>query len=86
MPPVGPVRSITLGLLFLADLHGVFEVHTVSGSSNSYRKRLTRLVPVILRTFVGTMWFGIQAYWGGQATRVALGALIPGERPCDIMP
>ncbi|KAI1627935.1 NCS1 family nucleobase:cation symporter-1 [Exophiala viscosa] len=34
--------------------------------------------PVILRTFVGCIWFGIQAFWGGQATRVLWGAIIPG--------
>lgn len=35
--------------------------------------------PVILRTFVGCIWFGIQAFWGGQATRVLWGAIIPGK-------
>ncbi|KII84969.1 hypothetical protein PLICRDRAFT_45826 [Plicaturopsis crispa FD-325 SS-3] len=34
--------------------------------------------PVVLRSFTSIFWFGIQAYWGGQAARVALGALIPG--------
>ncbi|KAL5338230.1 permease for cytosine/purines, uracil, thiamine, allantoin-domain-containing protein [Aspergillus crustosus] len=34
--------------------------------------------PVILRTFVSCMWFGMQAFWGGQATRVMIGAIIPG--------
>ncbi|EXJ81593.1 hypothetical protein A1O1_07657 [Capronia coronata CBS 617.96] len=34
--------------------------------------------PVILRVFVACMWFGMQAYWGGQATRVMWGAIIPG--------
>lgn len=34
--------------------------------------------PVILRIFVSCMWFGMQAYWGGQATRVMFGAIIPG--------
>ncbi|KAM4067150.1 purine-cytosine permease family protein [Hirsutella rhossiliensis] len=34
--------------------------------------------PVIIRVFVGSIWFGLQAFWGGQATRVAIGALIPG--------
>lgn len=24
------------------------------------------------------MWFGMQAFWGGQATRVMFGAIIPG--------
>lgn len=38
----------------------------------------TKTVPVILPIFVACMWFGIQAYWGGQATRVCFGALIPG--------
>ncbi|RDA83983.1 hypothetical protein CP532_6965 [Ophiocordyceps camponoti-leonardi (nom. inval.)] len=34
--------------------------------------------PVILRVFCGCIWFGLQAFWGGQAMRVAIGALIPG--------
>ncbi|KAJ5303140.1 hypothetical protein N7476_009939 [Penicillium atrosanguineum] len=34
--------------------------------------------PVILRSFVSCMWFGMQAFWGGQATRVMIGAIIPG--------
>jgi cytosine/uracil/thiamine/allantoin permease len=25
------------------------------------------------------MWFGMQAFWGGQATRVMIGAIIPGK-------
>ncbi|KJZ73336.1 hypothetical protein HIM_07340 [Hirsutella minnesotensis 3608] len=35
-------------------------------------------IPVILRIFAGCIWFGLQAFWGGQATRVTIGALIPG--------
>ncbi|KKZ64605.1 hypothetical protein EMCG_09501 [[Emmonsia] crescens] len=31
--------------------------------------------PVLIRVFVGSMWFGIQS--GGQATRVLIGAIIP---------
>ncbi|KAI0916920.1 hypothetical protein AcW1_007757 [Taiwanofungus camphoratus] len=34
--------------------------------------------PIMIRIFTGCVWFGIQAYWGGQATRVMLGAVIPG--------
>ncbi|OAT01637.1 NCS1 allantoate transporter [Blastomyces dermatitidis ER-3] len=34
--------------------------------------------PVLLRAFVGSMWFGMQSFWGGQATRVLIGAIIPG--------
>ncbi|KIM78524.1 hypothetical protein PILCRDRAFT_824427 [Piloderma croceum F 1598] len=34
--------------------------------------------PVVIRAFVGLWFFGIQAYWGGQAVRVAIGAMIPG--------
>ncbi|KAJ9312560.1 hypothetical protein DTO271D3_7107 [Paecilomyces variotii] len=34
--------------------------------------------PVIIRIFVACMWFGMQSYWGGQATRVLIGAIIPG--------
>lgn len=37
-----------------------------------------RLVPIVLRIFVCIIWFGIQAYWGGQAMRVCIGAVIPG--------
>ncbi|KAM4060585.1 purine-cytosine permease family protein [Hirsutella rhossiliensis] len=33
--------------------------------------------PVILRIFTGSIWFGLQALWGGQATRVAIGAISP---------
>ncbi|KAL1986896.1 hypothetical protein VTN96DRAFT_5313 [Rasamsonia emersonii] len=34
--------------------------------------------PVLIRIFVACMWFGMQSYWGGQATRVLIGAIIPG--------
>ncbi|KAM5433313.1 hypothetical protein McanMca71_004132 [Microsporum canis] len=34
--------------------------------------------PIVLRCFLGCIWFGIQSYWGGQATRVLVGAVIPG--------
>ncbi|KAJ5168645.1 uncharacterized protein N7482_004239 [Penicillium canariense] len=34
--------------------------------------------PVVLRVFVACMWFGMQAFWGGQATSVMIGAIIPG--------
>ncbi|EHY61019.1 Transporter aclS [Exophiala dermatitidis] len=34
--------------------------------------------PVLLRVFTASIWFGLQAYWGGQATRVLFGAIIPG--------
>ncbi|DAA79460.1 TPA_exp: hypothetical protein A8136_0233 [Trichophyton benhamiae CBS 112371] len=33
--------------------------------------------PVVLRCFLGCLWFGMQSYWGGQATRVLVGAVIP---------
>lgn len=35
-------------------------------------------VPVVIRSFVSCMWFGMQAYWGGQATKAMIGAIIPG--------
>ena len=35
--------------------------------------------PVLLRVFVGSIWLGLQAYWGGQSLRVLLGAIIPGK-------
>jgi nucleobase:cation symporter-1, NCS1 family len=34
--------------------------------------------PVLLRVFIGSMWLGLQAYWGGQSLRVLIGAIIPG--------
>ncbi|ORY77985.1 NCS1 family nucleobase:cation symporter-1 [Leucosporidium creatinivorum] len=34
--------------------------------------------PVLIRVFTSIWWFGIQSYWGGQAVRVMLGAIIPG--------
>ncbi|EIM84155.1 uncharacterized protein STEHIDRAFT_123633 [Stereum hirsutum FP-91666 SS1] len=33
--------------------------------------------PVIIRTFTTIFWDGLQAYWGGQAMRVTIGAIIP---------
>jgi nucleobase:cation symporter-1, NCS1 family len=35
--------------------------------------------PVLLRVFIGSMWLGLQAYWGGQSLRVLIGAIIPGD-------
>ncbi|KAJ6598305.1 permease for cytosine/purines, uracil, thiamine, allantoin-domain-containing protein [Mycena vulgaris] len=34
--------------------------------------------PVIVRSFTTIFWDGLQAYWGGQAMAVTLGAIIPG--------
>ncbi|KAG1732592.1 permease for cytosine/purines, uracil, thiamine, allantoin-domain-containing protein [Suillus lakei] len=34
--------------------------------------------PVIIRAFVIIFWDGLQAYWGGQAVAVTIGAIIPG--------
>ncbi|KAG1845141.1 permease for cytosine/purines, uracil, thiamine, allantoin-domain-containing protein [Suillus subluteus] len=34
--------------------------------------------PVIFRAFVIIFWDGLQAYWGGQAIAVTIGAIIPG--------
>ncbi|KAG1898460.1 permease for cytosine/purines, uracil, thiamine, allantoin-domain-containing protein [Suillus fuscotomentosus] len=34
--------------------------------------------PVIVRAFVAIFWDGLQAYWGGQAVAVTIGAIIPG--------
>ncbi|KAJ7277845.1 permease for cytosine/purines, uracil, thiamine, allantoin-domain-containing protein [Mycena rebaudengoi] len=34
--------------------------------------------PVIVRSFTTIFWDGLQAYWGGQAMTVTLGAIIPG--------
>ena len=35
---------------------------------------------MVLRCFIACIWFGMQAFWGGQATRVTIGAIIPGNR------
>ncbi|KIJ69412.1 hypothetical protein HYDPIDRAFT_24252 [Hydnomerulius pinastri MD-312] len=34
--------------------------------------------PVVLRVFITIFWDGLQAYWGGQAVAVTIGAIIPG--------
>ncbi|KII93910.1 hypothetical protein PLICRDRAFT_694993 [Plicaturopsis crispa FD-325 SS-3] len=34
--------------------------------------------PVLIRTFTTIFWDGLQAYWGGQAMTVTIGAIIPG--------
>lgn len=34
--------------------------------------------PIIIRAFMAIFWDGIQAYWGGQALAVVIGAVIPG--------
>ncbi|KZT65774.1 NCS1 nucleoside transporter family protein [Daedalea quercina L-15889] len=34
--------------------------------------------PIIIRSFTTIFWDGLQAYWGGQATAVVIGAIIPG--------
>ncbi|KIK36197.1 hypothetical protein CY34DRAFT_109627 [Suillus luteus UH-Slu-Lm8-n1] len=34
--------------------------------------------PVIIRAFATIFWDGLQAYWGGQAVAVTIGAIIPG--------
>lgn len=34
--------------------------------------------PVIIRAFAIIFWDGLQAYWGGQAVAVTIGAIIPG--------
>lgn len=41
--------------------------------------------PVVLRNFMACMWFGMQAYWGGQSTRVLWGAIIPGKQDLAIL-
>jgi nucleobase:cation symporter-1, NCS1 family len=38
-----------------------------------------RYFPIVPRVFVACMWFGMQAYSGGQATHILCGAVIPGE-------
>ncbi|KAG2340082.1 hypothetical protein BDR05DRAFT_1002834 [Suillus weaverae] len=37
--------------------------------------------PVLVRVFVTIFWDGLQAYWGGQAVAVTIGAIIPGAQP-----
>ncbi|KAF9260965.1 hypothetical protein L218DRAFT_1079024 [Marasmius fiardii PR-910] len=39
--------------------------------------------PIIIGTFTAIFWDGLQAYWGGQATTVMLGAIIPGLAHMD---
>ncbi|KAG2126050.1 permease for cytosine/purines, uracil, thiamine, allantoin-domain-containing protein [Suillus clintonianus] len=34
--------------------------------------------PVLIRAFTTIFWDGLQAYWGGQAVAVTIGAIIPG--------
>ncbi|KAL4931643.1 permease for cytosine/purines, uracil, thiamine, allantoin-domain-containing protein [Aspergillus undulatus] len=84
---LSPQQAIGVVILggFLSGLLAVFcgwmgEVHhigfTVSSRFSCGMRR--SYFPVILRTFVSCMWFGMQAFWGGQATRVMIGAIIPG--------
>ncbi|KII93698.1 hypothetical protein PLICRDRAFT_69314, partial [Plicaturopsis crispa FD-325 SS-3] len=60
----------------------VGEVHHIG--EHSFRRTLvckwlrTAYFPVVLRSFTSIFWFGLQAYWGGQAARLAIGAIIPG--------
>ncbi|KAF8917445.1 permease for cytosine/purines, uracil, thiamine, allantoin-domain-containing protein [Mucidula mucida] len=39
--------------------------------------------PVLIRTFTTIFWDGLQAYWGGQAMTVTLGAIITGLAHMD---
>lgn len=35
-------------------------------------------IPIVLRCCITSAWFGLQAFWGGQAVKAMIGALIPG--------
>jgi NCS1 family nucleobase:cation symporter-1 len=58
--------------------------HVTISTGAIHANMLQSTVPVILRVFVSCIWFGIQAFWGGQATRVLIGAIIPGELPPQV--
>ncbi|KAL6237453.1 hypothetical protein BDW75DRAFT_228648 [Aspergillus navahoensis] len=87
LSPQQAIGVIILGS-FLTGLLSVFcgwmgEVHHIGFTVSSrfswgMRGLMSVTVPVILRSFGGCMWFGMQAFWGGQATRVMIGAIIPG--------
>ncbi|KAL4773513.1 permease for cytosine/purines, uracil, thiamine, allantoin-domain-containing protein [Aspergillus nidulans var. acristatus] len=84
LSPQQAIGVIFLGS-FLTGLLSVFcgwmgEVHHIGFTVSSRFSWGMRgsYFPVILRSFVGCMWFGMQAFWGGQATRVMIGAIIPG--------
>ncbi|KAL5049356.1 hypothetical protein BDW71DRAFT_204621 [Aspergillus fruticulosus] len=84
LSPQQAIGVIILGS-FLTGLLSVFcgwmgEVHHIGFTVSSRFSWGMRgsYFPVILRSFVGCMWFGMQAFWGGQATRVMIGAIIPG--------
>ncbi|KAL4999446.1 permease for cytosine/purines, uracil, thiamine, allantoin-domain-containing protein [Aspergillus recurvatus] len=84
LSPQQAIGVIILGS-FLTGLLSVFcgwmgEVHHIGFTVSSRFSWGMRgsYFPVILRSFVGCMWFGMQAFWGGQATRVMIGAVIPG--------
>ncbi|KAL2849704.1 permease for cytosine/purines, uracil, thiamine, allantoin-domain-containing protein [Aspergillus pseudodeflectus] len=84
LSPQQAIGAVVLGG-FLSGLLAVFcgwmgEVHHIGFTVSSRFSWGMRgsYFPVILRTFVSCMWFGMQAFWGGQATRVMIGAIIPG--------
>lgn len=35
-------------------------------------------IPIVLRCCITSAWFGLQAFWGGQAVKAMIGSLIPG--------
>ncbi|KAH8913120.1 NCS1 family nucleobase:cation symporter-1 [Coniochaeta sp. PMI_546] len=84
LSPQQAIGTVAIGGIltgFLAVACGwLGEVHHIgfTVSSRSAWGMRGAYFPVILRIFVACMWFGMQAFWGGQATRVMFGAMIPG--------
>lgn len=73
------VGSIIVGILsFLCGWIGrMYHIGFTMAARTEYGMYGSFLL-IVLRLFVLIIWFSIQAYWGGQATRVLLGAIIPG--------
>ncbi|KZP26398.1 NCS1 family nucleobase:cation symporter-1 [Athelia psychrophila] len=73
------IGALIVGMLSVA-CGWMGEIHHIGFTVSSRFSWGTRggYFPVVLRAFSGVFYFGIQAYWGGQACSVAIGALIPG--------
>ncbi|KAG1831560.1 permease for cytosine/purines, uracil, thiamine, allantoin-domain-containing protein [Suillus variegatus] len=64
--------SVQVLLGHAASMQQLSAAHYVDSSSRG------AYFPVIVRAFVVIFWDGLQAYWGGQAVAVTIGAIIPG--------